>query len=1023
MATPNTNPITIPILIDAINAQTNMDVLAEHIKQAAIETGISTKAIQKSLINAFTVIDDKGTAHIASNIRKLINDATVLANKLIDIETRGKKINLKVPVQIVAERDVASSDALYTAKKSQEVEANAFAERNLLNYAKELDEVNKLSAGIKKQEEAERKVTAALQERGKQRAAIDQVKAQENLYVAQKRVREETKKIAIAQTELNARLKNGTATIKEYATALKSHSTALNGQLSPKTMGKMRSISGGMVTRQTVEQVKRAMAEIQSITKLSTDKVRAIMHEMFPNIDTKNLDIAERKLQGFAARSMQYIQNFINTAIGTLTAMAIFNLVNIIQQNIVKAVQSFKDLEIAMYNLKNAEKTMSFEGINVSMEELEGVIDRIHKKFGGMFSNVELRDATADIAIAVKDLGFGANEIEKMLTAIAVVKLRTPSETMKNVTAHTITALLSGRTQSLQAMGIAANEATVYQKALDMQLIKSGDVLTTNIKALAILQIMYDSTAKETETVSKYTNTLSGASQKAGAAWTDFLTNMGRILAPDIIMGLNVISTWLVDINTWLIKNRKEWGRWAGAIAAAMVFLSFDLSKGGFKGAIQGAYDAMQIAKGLSEEMDKFENTPTIFGKNGEIDLSSINAQKEIEDLVKDLDKLDQKAAKVNQKFKEEWANDLGVGVFGDLAYLSLAQLDDLGREVQDHLTDMKRMWEDYQNSISDTVRNFTSKRANAERKYRDNEKNAEARFQEQMQQLREKFLFSLEDALHERDARQILRIIKQYEMDKTAATNEHNLARTERAKQHADEMDDLRQQEQDRLRQLAEEYELKRQRAEEDYQTKKQRAADEFKAEMEDLKAQQAARIDEFSTALISELDLKVGAAEALKIALNDYYGENGYFDALYTYSAESMVARAQQALAQVQAIAAQYRGVMASMGRVGTVIPGGGRGWGGRDLGGQAVGGTYFANHPTKATFGERGPELAMFVPLTGARSSMGKISGDSVMTGRGGGKMEILFTLSPDLEARIISNTMDRTAEVILRTGRSK
>lgn len=193
----------------------------------------------------------------------------------------------------------------------------------------------------------------------------------------------------------------------------------------------------------------------------------------------------------------------------------------------------------------------------------------------------------------------------------------------------------------------------------------------------------------------------------------------------------------------------------------------------------------------------------------------------------------------------------------------------------------------------------------------------------------------------------------------------------------------------------------------------------------MASLDAEKIARMEKFAFAISEELVLKVGAAEALAEALSAYYDENGVFDKMYTYSAQSMVTNAQWALAQVQQIAAQYKAITASMGGsagVGSSFHT--NSVGGPSIGPQAFGGTYFASRPTNATFGERGPELAMFIPLSGAMSSISKISGSGgALAGQGGGKMEIFLTLSPDLEARVINTTMDKTANIIARVNNSK
>jgi hypothetical protein len=86
----------------------------------------------------------------------------------------------------------------------------------------------------------------------------------------------------------------------------------------------------------------------------------------------------------------------------------------------------------------------------------------------------------------------------------------------------------------------------------------------------------------------------------------------------------------------------------------------------------------------------------------------------------------------------------------------------------------------------------------------------------------------------------------------------------------------------------------------------------------------------------------------------------------------------------------------------------------------GNYAEGGAVIANKPTVAVFGEAGRELATFTPLDkgGQRSPFGEVGGAI-----GGGKILFEMLLSPDLEARIMENTLNETADIVTRVARSK
>jgi hypothetical protein len=87
-------------------------------------------------------------------------------------------------------------------------------------------------------------------------------------------------------------------------------------------------------------------------------------------------------------------------------------------------------------------------------------------------------------------------------------------------------------------------------------------------------------------------------------------------------------------------------------------------------------------------------------------------------------------------------------------------------------------------------------------------------------------------------------------------------------------------------------------------------------------------------------------------------------------------------------------------------------------------AEGGNFLANRPTSVTFGEAGLEMASFRPIGRKGQDVNKVF--SNMSGGGGsasGAVTIELLLSPDLEARVVQNSLNKTAEIVTRIQRSK
>lgn len=90
----------------------------------------------------------------------------------------------------------------------------------------------------------------------------------------------------------------------------------------------------------------------------------------------------------------------------------------------------------------------------------------------------------------------------------------------------------------------------------------------------------------------------------------------------------------------------------------------------------------------------------------------------------------------------------------------------------------------------------------------------------------------------------------------------------------------------------------------------------------------------------------------------------------------------------------------------------------------GGLAEGGTFLATRPGTINVAENRPEVITATPLGKPGKDISKMFTNATGgSGMGDGKIEIGMTLSPDLEARIISQTLSETANVVLKINRSK
>jgi hypothetical protein len=82
---------------------------------------------------------------------------------------------------------------------------------------------------------------------------------------------------------------------------------------------------------------------------------------------------------------------------------------------------------------------------------------------------------------------------------------------------------------------------------------------------------------------------------------------------------------------------------------------------------------------------------------------------------------------------------------------------------------------------------------------------------------------------------------------------------------------------------------------------------------------------------------------------------------------------------------------------------------------------GGTIYADRPTTVIFGEKGPEIAEFTPVSKMGKSESKTTGGAISSSTANGRVSVRVDLSPDLIGRIEENTLNQAAEVLLEVQR--
>lgn len=727
--------------------------------------------------------------------------------------------------------------------------------------------------------------------------------------------------------------------------------------------------------------------------------------------------------------------NVLRSAMGFLTAMAMSAIANAVMQMFAKIIDSASQAEQAFIKLAIAEKSISQLGVNINPRELTDIIEKVSAAYVSV-SKIDAQKMVSSLAVLTKDLKLSAKEYEKLAMAIPLVAQQA-GVTIENATNQVITGLTkSGR--GWADLGITVDAEIIRQKAVSAGIVATREAYEAlnaeqkqQVEVLALLQILEDNTINNKAEQEKYNNSLAGSQVALNAAWEDFAATLGTFGAPTIIQFLQSLTKTLTYLNEWLGKNSDSVSE-LSAKFAGLSAVGREFQKGGLFGIFGGLAslasnpggakkifeDAYNQAKGYQDNLQTLTDTPTapttIVGDETN-NQNVLDAQAEFNQAILDAElKLGQdlEDAKIDYERK-----------LYDIDVEYKAKRLELENDYANKVADINR-------SYQDKIAEINQRQQEDKAKQRNDELQKEREFQNQLLVLKENFLMALDDALHARDARQILKLIKNYELDKAQAERKNALD-----KQSAKEDAELRQKSYNEDRKKAEaDRKAKLAEAQRDYADKIAKLNADEAAEREAARLANERKIEDLHRSMQDRLEvIAAGLVEEYKLTEENLKGIVGLYLKYYNNATQILAAmRAQiagtmQMMAQMQSY--QYSapigpvfggGNLPSSSNLGGSGGSGGSGTSGRPM---ANGGTIIANKPTTVTFGERGLEAGTFMPLGRVGKDVNSLFSNVSGAGDSNGRVSIELLLSPDLESRIVSNTLSKTAEVFTRTQRSK
>jgi len=765
-----------------------------------------------------------------------------------------------------------------------------------------------------------------------------------------------------------------------------------------------------------------------------------------------------------ANTSAQNLLKTLKQIAGIGSAIAIFRQLWTAFTNTIKeSVAVFGEATIAQFKFEvgvRAAQRLVGEAAG-TMEEWTGFVQDLREQFQ-IFSTKDITAATAKVILLTRELGFTAEQMQET-TKASIILAEVSGFKVEEAARRLALFLDTGYTRGLAQLGLQISKTTVEQYALANGIEKTWNEMTRAERASLGLAVVLEQTGRLADDAGRIIETYQGQMMALEAAQTDAMVALGEDAAfltlawarvktfviekvlPDFIKGLkNLVKSAIEDIGD-LIEG-----------FAQLVSFVTRLNEMGLKefakdfknqftlvledGARASQMFVDQLNKELFPAYSEFGNETSenfgIFGEeiaDAEGNLDSFSdalkklgdtLEREYKRMTEGIEKAIQDRDRAIEKLNEDFAYDL-IDAARDLGF----KLVDIDRKFADRREDA---WRKYYDDIAMLSWNTNNKIAEAQAEFRLNELQEQREFDLEMQRMQRKYLFDLEDAVRERDARAVINIMRRFQMDRQQAIEEFELRRREREEELAQDIAMIRRQEEIRRMELKRSLEIRlrdleiqrireRAAAREAYQRelndifenearRREAIRKLFDQRVADLRANWKKVNDEALALLIETHDL---TEEGMRAIINGLRSRFGFLANETATFIQLLVNTLRTAEARLSAATTQYPGynVQAIQSMRGTTF-GSRAGTGIQQF---QHGGGMVASRPTTVQFGEAGPELGSFIPL----NKLGQVLGGA----GGGAQIELTVKADDGFIVEVSDQVMGEMADVIVNTERGR
>ena len=316
--------------------------------------------------------------------------------------------------------------------------------------------------------------------------------------------------------------------------------------------------------------------------------------------------------------------NAFRIALGAVISMLLFQGIQAVQTFFKTAIDNARDYELTLYRLVQVEKTLSQEGIDVSVQGLKKGIQDIHKLLP-IFSKEDIAEVVGGLGLATKELGFSETQLLNLSKAVLILnKNSTEAETALQTQQKLVSSLLTNNAKGVANLGVSFSKTKMEAKGAELGILKAGQAvsdLTDKQKGQIKLAIILDAAGltdieTQLETIGKIMDTNDSKIEANKAAWNDLATSIGQVILP-FLPTLTGIFTGIIDAVNLAKVALIEFLTIVGTVGVAITLA--------FTGQIKSVGQFTDFVKGLAANMrevwtneffkDVPENSPKWFMK------------------------------------------------------------------------------------------------------------------------------------------------------------------------------------------------------------------------------------------------------------------------------------------------------------------------------------------------------------------------------------------------------------------------